>query len=151
MIFTKTLVLHLLFFPLLVNAAVTVYISTYKEAKEGDPNHWAIFLEGNRRVILQLANRKDDNGYFVDAPVYDKSPTRARRHKKSYFIGKINNNNLFESAVDTIQSTPVDNDSTTWNCQAWAIEALDRVAHTGAFKWGEGQREMLMEMRQYWQ
>ncbi|TDZ44989.1 hypothetical protein CTRI78_v009145 [Colletotrichum trifolii] len=151
MLFNKTLLLQLLFFPFAINAAITVYVSTYKVRNEGDASHWAIFLDGERRVILQLGDEKVGNGYFIAAPIYDKSPTRARRHKKSYFVGKINSNSRFNSAIATIQSTPINSDSSTWNCQAWTIEALDRLEESGVFKWEEGQKETLQEIRQYWQ
>ncbi|KAK2024183.1 hypothetical protein LX32DRAFT_643901 [Colletotrichum zoysiae] len=147
MIFYKAILFQFLFLPFVINAAITVYISVYQVRKEGESNHWAIFLDGPKRVILQLADQETGNGYYVEEPIYNKSPTRARRHLKSYHVGKINSNNKFDYAISTVQSTPISHGSSTWNCQAWSIEALDRLAEAGIFTWEGGKREHLLSLR----
>ncbi|OBR02087.1 hypothetical protein CH63R_14388 [Colletotrichum higginsianum IMI 349063] len=151
MMFYKSLFLQLLFFPLLINAAViTVYIAIYDVLDSRDPNHWAIYLDGERDVILQVGDDIGGVGYFVEQPIYNKKPQRSSRHKESIAVGSISSNK-FNDAIAAIQNTPVDNNSNTWNCQAWAIEALDTLSDAGLFNWQRGKKQTLQAKRQNWQ
>ncbi|TDZ24093.1 hypothetical protein Cob_v003501 [Colletotrichum orbiculare MAFF 240422] len=140
----------LLLFPLLVHAAVAVSIAIYSVLDERDPYHWAIFLDGEKQAILQVGDDIDGVGYFVEAPIYDKSPQRSSRLMESIPLGTLKAFE-FATAIGVIQHTPVDNDSKTWNCQAWAIEALDRLSTMTSFEWEAGKRSIMEGKRQHWQ
>jgi hypothetical protein len=130
----------------------TVYIAIYEISDERDPNHWALFLHNSKigDVILQVSDDKGGIGYFVEKPIYNKQPQRSGRHKTSIEVGTINSDD-HDSAVAAIQATPVDNESTTWNCQAWIMEALDALEETNMFKWNHGGKGEALRRRQHWQ
>ncbi|KAL2160756.1 hypothetical protein VTH06DRAFT_953 [Thermothelomyces fergusii] len=109
--------------------ATTVYIAIYDVLDERDPNHWAIFLQNPQKgkVILQVGDDKKDKGYYVEEPLYDKEPQRSSRHLASIEAGTISSDD-HERAITLIQATPVDNESTTWNCQAWGQRNTTAVA-----------------------
>ncbi|KAK3313308.1 hypothetical protein B0H66DRAFT_577389 [Apodospora peruviana] len=132
--------------------STTVYIAIYKPADDRDPSHWAIFLCNGQLgdVILQVGDDKGGVGYFVDEPVYDKQPQRSIRHDKSIMVGSIASVDQ-DAAIAAIQATPVDNVSTTWNCQAWAVEALDGLEEVGLFTWDKKGKEAALKKRQRWQ
>ncbi|KAI0834657.1 hypothetical protein F5Y06DRAFT_278561 [Hypoxylon sp. FL0890] len=131
--------------------SATVYISIYKPSDERDPNHWAIYIQnGQEGVILQVADDKGGIGYYVDKPIYNKQPQRSQRHETSIPVGTIKSEN-YEAAVAAIQATPVDNESTTWNCQAWAMEALDALEEAELFVWDQKGKAQAKARRQEWQ
>jgi hypothetical protein len=131
---------------------VSVHIAVYEVSDERDPNHWAIFLHANRKgsVILQVSDDKGGVGYYVEKPMYNKRPQNSTRHKTSIEVGSIASED-YEAAVMTILSTPVDNDSQTWNCQAWAMEALDGLEANGMFSWNPRGKRSAEAIRQHWQ
>lgn len=129
----------------------TVYISLYHPSDQRDPSHWAIYLQNSKGgVILQVVDDKGGVGYYVDEPLYNKEPQSSRRHDISIEVGTIKDKD-HKTAVETIQATPVDNESTTWNCQAWAVDALDGLEGAGLFKWDTKGREQVLKRRQHWQ
>lgn len=139
------------FLPFSTMASATVYISIYNPTDERDPSHWAIFLSGSgSSVILQVGDDKHGVGYYVEEPIHDKQPQKSSRHNQSIAVGAISSSN-FDQAVSTIQSTPVDNTSKTWNCQAWAVEALDRLSDAGTFRWDPRAKATALAKRQNWQ
>lgn len=101
---------------------VTVFVSIYKPTDSRDPCHWAIFLNGKGAsdVILQVSDDKHGVGYYVEKPMWGKFPQKSGMHKESIPVGTITAASL-KTAVTVINSTPVDNKSTTWNCQAWCV------------------------------
>lgn len=101
---------------------ITVYVSIYNPTDNRDPCHWAIFLNGggNNDVILQVSDDKQGVGYYVEKPMLGKYPQRSSMHRESIAVGTISGSSL-ASVVRTINSTPVDNRSKTWNCQAWCV------------------------------
>lgn len=101
---------------------VTVYVSIYNPTDKRDPCHWAIFINGKstKDVILQVSDDKKGIGYFVEKPMWGKYPQKSTMHKKSIAVGTISAASI-SSAVAVLNSTPVDNRSTTWNCQAWCV------------------------------
>ncbi|KAF2969776.1 hypothetical protein GQX73_g3797 [Xylaria multiplex] len=116
---------------------IIVDIALYKVLDERDPNHWAIHInDGETAVILQVGDDEGGVGYFVEKPIYNKEPSRSGRHEESITVGVIPESS-FDAAVSIIQATPVDNVSPTWNCQAWAVQALDSLASAGLFQWDE--------------
>jgi hypothetical protein len=131
--------------------SVTIYISIYKPTDERDPSHWAIFLSGNdSSVILQVGDDKHGVGYYVEEPMQGKQPQKSSRHDQSIAVGVISSSD-FDQAISTIQNTPVDNISKTWNCQAWAVEALDRLSDAGMFRWDPRAKAAALAKRQIWQ
>ncbi|KAI0191788.1 hypothetical protein EV127DRAFT_61446 [Xylaria flabelliformis] len=131
--------------PIIVNIAV------YKVYDKRDPNHWAIHInDGKTAVILQVGDDKGGVGYFVDKPMYNKEPSRSARHEESITVGVIPGSS-FDAAVSIIQATPVDNVSTTWNCQAWAVQALDSLGSAGLFQWDAEAKATVLKKRQNWQ
>ena len=129
-----------------------VYIAIYDVYDERDPNHWAIFLENSRKgnAILQVGDDKNGVGYYVEEVTYDKEPERSSRHIKSIEVGTISSAD-HESAIANIQATPVNNRSTTWNCQAWAMEALEYLEEVNLFAWNRRGKERALRRRQEWQ
>ncbi|RYP04413.1 hypothetical protein DL764_004469 [Monosporascus ibericus] len=129
----------------------TVFLAIYDVYDERDPNHWAIYIDaGKTGVLLQVGDDKGGVGYYVEKPIYNKEPQRSNRHKESIPVGSISSAD-FDVAVARILSQPVDNVSTTWNCQAWAVEALDEVERAGIFKWDKKGKENSLKKRQRWQ
>jgi len=85
-------------------------------------------------VLLQVGDDKMGVGYYVEKPMYGKQPQKSSRHDESIAVGVISSSN-YDTAVSIIQDTPVDNTSTTWNCQAWTFDALDRLNYAKMFQW----------------
>jgi hypothetical protein len=132
-------------------SSVTIYISIYSPTDERDPNHWAIFLRGNgNSVILQVGDDKHGVGYYVEEPMHNKQPQKSSRYNQSIVAGVISSSD-YDQAIFTIQNTPVDNFSKTWNCQVWAIEALDRLSNAGMFRWDPLAKSTALTKRQNWQ
>uniref|UniRef100_A0A1Y1LST1 Uncharacterized protein n=1 Tax=Photinus pyralis TaxID=7054 RepID=A0A1Y1LST1_PHOPY len=129
-----------------------VYVAIYDVYDDRDPNHWAMYLKNSKKghVILQVNDDKGGVGYYVATPIYGKEPDRSARHKESFAVGQISSSN-HENAVDAIIKTPVDNQSDTWNCQAWVEEALDGLEQAGLFEWDKKGKEKMLRKRQYWQ
>jgi hypothetical protein len=129
-----------------------VYIAIYKPSDPRDPSHWAIYLHNSKEgdVILQVSDDKGGVGYFVEEPIYDKQPQRSSRHDKSIEAGTIASKD-HEAAIAAIFATPVDNESTTWNCQSWAMQALDNLEEVNLFKWNKKGKESSLKRRQNWQ
>lgn len=97
-----------------------------------------------------MADDKGGVGYYVEQPTHDKQPQRSARHQTSIPVGTIDAS-VLDAAVATIQGTPVDSVSTTWNCQAWVVEALDDLATAGLFQWNQEKRAEVVQKRQNWQ
>lgn len=108
-------------------STVTVYVSIYKPTDDRDPSHWAIFLNGQgaKDVILQVSDDKHGIGYYVEKPMWGKYPQKSAMHRASIAVGTITASSL-RAVVATINSTPVDNNSQTWNCQAWCVYVQDQ-------------------------
>jgi len=100
---------------------------------------------------LQVSDDKGGVGYYVEKPIYDKPPQRSSKHDESIKVGKLAASTDLDTAVALIDATPVDNESKTWNCQAWVVEALDSLAKTEQFHWEGDGREELIKRRQDWQ
>lgn len=132
-------------------ARTYAFVALYKVYDERDPNHWALWLSGAAGdVILQVEDDKHGVGYYVAKPLWGKKPQNSSRCMGDPIrVGTIMVPQ--EEAVDLIQSNPVDNNSKTWNCQAWVVEALDSLEHMGAFVWDSGARSTLVGRRQNWQ
>lgn len=132
------------------NAKVTVAL--YDPIDERDPNHWAIYITSPSKgdAILQIEDDKGGKGYYVAEPKRDKQPQRSTRFQVGIDCGTTEEES-YDTAVAVIQSTAVDNESKTWNCQAWVIEALDNAEDAGVFSWNGGAKEQLQEKRQNWQ
>lgn len=130
----------------------TVYIAIYRPSDERDPNHWAIFLHNSNLgdVILQVADDKGGVGYYVEEPIYNKQPQRSGRHEVSIEVGVIASQD-HETAIVAIQATPVDNESSTWNCQSWAMEALNNLEEIDLFHWDKKGKKRAQKRRQNWQ
>ena len=129
-----------------------VLVDIYMPSHPDDPHHWAIFLESASHgdVILQIADDKGERGYYVDDPVENKKPQRSGRLEACILVGSVAAYN-HAMAKALIQATPVDNDSNTWNCQAWVLEALNGLQAMDIFVWDKAQREILVGLRQDWQ
>lgn len=130
----------------------SVFVSIYIPSDERDPSHWAIYLKNSTvgDVILQVSDDKGGVGYYVEEPMYSKQPERSARHDISIKVGTIASR-YHDVAVTTIQATPVDNDSGTWNCQAWVMEALDSLEDANLFTWDRREKQRVQGMRQHWQ
>ncbi|EGX92787.1 hypothetical protein CCM_04160 [Cordyceps militaris CM01] len=130
----------------------TVYIAIYEVYDERDPNHWALYIlnSNGQRVILQVNDDKTGVGYYVEQPVYDKEPERSGRHKVSMAVGQIPAE-YYSVAVSMLLEVPVDNVSSTWNCQAWVVSALDYLESSGVFRWDPAARQRVLGLRQHWQ
>ena len=128
----------------------TVYMAIYNPLDVRDPKHWALYLKNSQKIsiILQVSDDKDGVGYYVEKPVYDKKPERSRHHDTSIAVGTIRTED-HDEAVSMIQETPVDNVSETWNCQAWAIEALTELENLGLFTWSTRGKEAVIARREH--
>ncbi len=129
-----------------------VYIAIYRPLDPRDPSHWAIYLDNDRKasVIVQVADDKNGIGYYVEPPIYGKYPERSRHHEINIAVGTIRTAD-HDEAVAMILETPVDNVSSTWNCQAWAIDALNYLEEQGLFTWSRSGHSATLQRRQYYQ
>jgi hypothetical protein len=95
---------------------------------------WAIWLQSaaGDGTILQTGDEKGGRGNYVDEPVY-KAQTRSQRLETIIRCGTVSTEN-HQGAVDTIQAQPVDNVSTTGNCQAWVMETFATLGTNGLFE-----------------
>ncbi|EGC48694.1 predicted protein [Histoplasma capsulatum var. duboisii H88] len=116
-----------------------------------DPCHWAFWLEAANGLstILQVGDDKGGEGYFVEQPIY-KEPQRSIRLKETIVCGTTPTEKTDE-AVSKIQSHPVDNQSTTWNCQLWIMENLDDLEIEGYMQVSPTAKANLQSKRQNWQ
>ena len=136
----------------------TVYVAIYSihpqesDQQWPDPHPWALWLSPSNGddLILQIGDDVGGLGYYVDDPLRGKQPQNSTRCEDTVLCGTIPTD-YFDDAVVLIQSTPVDNISTTWNCQAWIMEALEALAEYGMFVWEEGAEAELNERRENWQ
>ncbi|ROV98031.1 hypothetical protein VMCG_06989 [Cytospora schulzeri] len=135
-------------------ARVPVFISIYNVYDARDPCHWALFLAGGgtNDVILQVGDDKNGKGYYVENVMHGKQPQKSSMHQVSIQVGSVLAQNL-PSVTTIINSTPVDNRSKTWNCQAWCVEALDALEHSkvGDFRWVPTAKAEVERRRQRWQ
>jgi len=133
--------------------SVPVIVALYSPYDEKDPRHWSIYLEvapPGPTVMLEVLDDNGPKGYHVGEPRLDTPPERTSKHYKSVNVGSIASGN-FDMAVAAMKDTPCDNESKTWNCQAWVVEALDGLAEAGLFEWEEGKRDEILELREDWQ
>lgn len=129
-----------------------VHVAIYATYDDRDPNHWAIFLDNSQEgtVILQVADDVAKQRYFVDQPIHNRRPNNSGRHEHSVEVGEIAPG-YHEFAVGELKTVPVDNESQTWNCQAWVVEALDHLEQIGIFEWKAAGKKDVLERRQHWQ
>ncbi|KAK3940110.1 hypothetical protein QBC46DRAFT_449752 [Diplogelasinospora grovesii] len=98
-------------------------------------------------AVFWLGTTKGGLGYFVDRPLYSKNPEASTRLDMSIEVGTIETQD-HEAAINSIQATPVDNVSTTWNCQAWIMDALDNLEAEGLFRWDRRGKDTAKGKRQ---
>lgn len=115
--------------------ATKVYVAIDKKLDPRDAAHWAIWLEGSggRNAILQTGDDLDNkvhNGYFVEKPTA-KCPDSSALLDETIKCGTISEDHSFTSLVDMLQGLPVNNNSTTWNCQNWVMAALEVLKRKG--------------------
>ena len=130
----------------------TVYIALYNPTDNRDPRHWAIYINdpNGRESIQQLIDKKDIGEYRVDRIRYDIRPQRSGLWMENILCGSISSSRV-DAARSLIQSQFVDNVSTTWNCQAWAMEALASLQQARLMTLDAGGQRRLASMRQNWQ
>lgn len=106
-----------------------------------DPCHWALWLERSdgQSVILQVGDDKNGRSYYVEDPIY-KEPMRSTKLAEVINCATLPSNK-HELAVIIIQDHPVNNESTTWNCQDWV----------GLLQVSPDVKENLRGKRQHWQ
>lgn len=135
------------------HSEATVSVAIYKVFDERDPNHWPIYVQGatdESSVVLQVEGENGGRGYYVADAMYDSEPESASSHEKSVEVGFFDLANI-KTVGATIQATPVDNESTTWNCQVWIMEALDNLQQKSLFTWNSSGKTTVMARRQIWQ
>ena len=115
-----------------------------------DPHHWALWVSSpnGEDIILQIEDDKGGRGYFVAPPLRGKQPQQSSRCEEIIPCGTIPED-CYNDAVVLIESTPVDNESETWNCQAWIMEALTMLAQINKFVWEKGAEAELLGKREY--
>ncbi|OJJ88091.1 uncharacterized protein ASPGLDRAFT_1027681 [Aspergillus glaucus CBS 516.65] len=129
----------------------TVWVAIYNPTDKRDPCHWALWLKtsDDQSVILQVGDEKNGRGYYVEDPIY-KEPMRSARLAEVIDCGTIPSSK-HNQAVLLIQAHPVDNQSTTWNCQAWVIENLENLEQHGLLQVSPTVKASLQAKRQNWQ
>lgn len=112
--------------------SATVYMAIYDPTDQRDPRHWAIYINdpNGRESIQQLLDKFDAGGYRVAPVRYDTRPNRSGLWRENVLCGHIPAARV-NAARQLIQNQYVDNVSQTWNCQAWAIEALESLQNAG--------------------
>ena len=126
-----------------MNSRITVVM--YR-AENDEPCHWAIWIKdaNAKSIILQVGRNKD--GYCVEEPIL-RDPLLLKRIKHAVYCGAITSGEQ-DLALSIIQNHPVDNESATWNCQAWIMEVLEGMEQTGLLHIAPGSKATLESMRQ---
>jgi hypothetical protein len=129
----------------------SVGVAIYNPADERDPCHWALWLQSADRqsVLLQVGDDKGGRGYYLEEPIF-KEPMRSIRLKEIVPCGTIPTNR-HNQVVSVIQSNPVDNQSSTWNCQAWVMENLNNLENLRLLQLTPETKAKLESKRQNWQ
>lgn len=129
----------------------TIYVAIYNPTDKRDPCHWALWLKATdgQSVILQVGDEKNGRGYYVEDPIY-KEPMRSARLAEAIECGTIPSSK-HNQAVLLIQAHSVDNQSTTWNCQAWVMENLENLEQHGLLQVPPAVKASLQAKRQNWQ
>ncbi|KAL2833620.1 hypothetical protein BJY01DRAFT_253377 [Aspergillus pseudoustus] len=130
----------------------SIGVAIYNPTDDRDPSHWALWLRSadGKSVILQVADDKGGKGYYVAKPVYNKEPMKSTRLAEVVECGTIPTDKHAKAVVMT-QTHPVDNESTTWNCQAWVMEVLEALEELKILVPIADARGELESRRQNWQ
>jgi hypothetical protein len=130
----------------------TVHVVIYNPTVDCDPCHWALWLNNDsarESIILQVGDDKGGVGYYIEK-LENKKPEHSTKFKEAILCGTIVADK-HKHTVLTIESHPVDNESTTWNCQAWVMEGLQVLVNEGLLKMEAGCKKTLESKRQDWQ
>lgn len=113
-------------------------MTIYDPNDERDPCHWALWLGSSdgQSVILGRADLQGTDEIDQAEGGCPCGTIPASKHNQ---------------AVLMIQSHPVDNQSTTWNCQAWIMENLDRLGQLRLLQVSPDTKQKLQSKRQIWQ
>ena len=119
-------------------------MALYNPTDPRDPLHWAIYIDdpSGRESIQQLIDKFELGGYRVAAIRYNTRPQRSGLWSENIRVGTIDHRRV-DAARQLIQNQYVDNQSTTWNCQSWAMEALETLNHAGIMRYHSGARRQL--------
>ncbi|GLA53667.1 hypothetical protein AnigIFM63604_010967 [Aspergillus niger] len=128
-----------------MSSRVTVVVY---ETRIDEPCHWAMWIRNENKdsVILQAGLNK--GGYYVEEPIRT-DPLRSKRIKNAVYCGTIPSAE-HNQALLIIQNYPVDNETVTWNCQAWVMEALERLEQMRILQVAPGSKATLESIRQRW-
>lgn len=132
-------------------AKATVSVSVYRPTDARDPAHWAIHIcSPSRRRTIQQITLDDRGDYCVDDMRWHVNPERSSLHDFDIECSTIPVS-MVAAARDLVQQHSVDNNSTTWNCQAWVLECLDLLRRARLLKaqWRAIQR--MRRLKQRWQ
>lgn len=96
------------------------------------PQHWAIWIASNeepKSIILQLEDRKGEDGLFVAEPM-KKDPFKSRKITKSIFVSHVLMDKRQE-VIRLVQSNRVRRGDSGWNCQSWVMEGVEILRARG--------------------
>jgi hypothetical protein len=125
-------------------------MAIYKPTDKRDPHHWAIYIHGADESIQQLVDKKAAGGYKVEAIIWGKAPSRSSLLSDLIPVGTIKGAKVTE-ARNHIQAQHVDNVSHTWNCQNWAMEALQDAAKAGLINLDASAMGQVQAKHENWQ
>jgi hypothetical protein len=103
-----------------------------------------------RGTIHQIYDNIGGRGYYVGDMRWHIRPNSARAFRQTVFIGRIRWLHL-RRIRRLVQSWPVNNVSTHWNCQRWIIEIIYWLWNAGLLVVRERSLRRLIRMREYWQ
>lgn len=135
-----------------MSSGARVYVARYNSTDQRDPDHWAIYIDepSGEESIHQIVDKFENGGYRVASTRYDTRPERSTLFKEKVLVG-----NLSRSAVsharDLIQTQPVNNRESTWNCQSWVMEALENLEAKSYIRLRSEDMHYLRGKRQRWQ
>lgn len=111
---------------------VAIIVAVYRPVDPRDPRHWAIYIASptRRRTIQQVGDEVGGRGYYVQPVRWGIHPGRATLHYRSIPVGTMRRRHV-AWARRMIQHQPVDNQSTTWNCQTWVLSCLTALYRVG--------------------
>lgn len=113
--------------------ATEAFVVIYKKVDPRDAAHWALWLTQpttKSNWILQIEDDEQDRGYFVTKPQAERPDASDSLHE-TIKCATISAEHSLSSLVDIVQGLSVNNDSTTWNCQNWVVDALEALKSKG--------------------
>ena len=127
----------------------TVHVAIYKKPNKTSASHWALWLEGpgSKSTVHQVGGGADDQDGFFVVDAKETRPDRSRQLDILQACGTIADD-LRDTAVSVIQSSPVNNGSNYWNCQDFVIEVLGKLESKCGLQISSDSKDLLRSRKE---